>query len=500
MSLYKAQREKMKRHETLKHLLFAVGSAVAIGSAVIAATYMPAPSNAQSAKKQYLNIQEVKSASGLTAWLVEDHSMPIISMAFTFAGAGSINDSAAQQGLTILASNTMDEGAGPYSAEDFQKTLTDNNITLNFTSGRDDFGGSLATLTKNKALAFELLKLALTNAKFEEDAITRMRDANIARIRNAQSNPDWIAARIMNDRVFEGHPYALNSGGTISTLNNITRNDLLNFAKTRIGRDRLYIVVTGDITADELRRTMDDVFGGLPTTSKVRASKIHNLTASDKKDASKDDPRFGKIALKNAGKSYHYDLDIPQTIISITQDGISRQDPDYYAASVMNFILGGSGFGSRLMEEVREKRGLTYGINSGFSSMNEAETFGISTSTNNETAAEVIDIIRAELKRMADEPVSNSELDDAKSFITGSLPLNLTNTSSITSLVMGLRLDQLPIDYLDHRNEKIMAVTKEDIQRVAKRLLKEDAMTIITVGKPKGLEPQNIIETLPNAQ
>lgn len=425
-----------------------------------------------------LDIKQVRSAQGITAWLVEDHTLPVIALSFSFKGAGSALDPANKQGLSLMASNTMDEGAGPYDSQTFQKMLSDQSISLGFGAGRDNFGGSMKTLVRHADTAFDLLKLALTEPRFDTEAVDRMRAANIARVRNAVGDPDWISARLMNDTAFAGHPYALNSGGTLTTLAGLTPDDLKNFARTRLSRDHLLVTVVGDIDEETLKKRLNEVFGKLPATAAL--------------------PPVADFTVQNAGKHVHYDMDIPQTIIEIMQPGIGRDDPDYYAATVMDFILGGSGFGSRLTEEVREKRGLTYGIQTSFYMMDHLKGYTVSTSTRNETAAEVLKLINEEWRKMSVAPPTDKEVADAKSYLIGSLPLALSSSGQIADLLLGLRLEDLPIDYLDRRAAKIDAVTPADVQRVAKRILNPDTLTVVTVGKPENVKADVTVETLPN--
>lgn len=439
---------------------------------------LPSWSQAKEPQNKFLDIQVVNTDGGLTAWLVEDHSIPIIAMEFAFKGAGSKNNNAALQGLARLASNTMDEGAGDLTSQEFQKQLRDKSISLSFGVSRDHFSGSLKTLTKNKEDAFHLLTLALTKPRFDQDALDRMRDSNKSRIKSSISNPRWIAARIQNDKLFEGHPYALNSGGTLSTLDKITPADLKEFHKT-LGKNQLVIAVSGDITAAELKETLSKTFGSMPTTK---------TTKSDKEP------------LRNLGKTYLYEQNIPQSSIEIVQPGINRKDKDYYAAYVMNFILGESGFGSRLMDVIREKRGLTYGVYSYFRQYDEMDTLNVTTSTVNKSVPEMISLIHQEWDKMKNEPVSEQELSEAKSYLIGSLPLSLTSTSSIAAILLSLQLDELPVDYLDTRAEKINAVQINDIQSAAQRLLDTQKMLTVIVGAPVGLENAETVTTLPNVE
>lgn len=428
--------------------------------------------------EKYLDIKEVTSAKNITAWLVEDHSIPIIALQFSFRGTGSKTDPIDKQGLARLASNTMDEGAGDIKSHEFQEILKNKAITLHFNVSRDNFGGSLKTLTKNKEQAFNLLKLALTNPRFDKDPVDRMRSSNQSRIRSSLSNPKWMAARIQNDRIFENHPYALNSGGTLSSLEKITQDDLKLFHKS-LGKNQLVIGVSGDITKEELSNILDNVFSDIPN-AKVNKSE--------------------KFKLQNSGKTYLYKQEIPQPIIEITQKGINRQASDYHTAKIMNFILGSSGFGSRLMEEIREERGLTYGIYSYFREYDEIDTLNISTSTVNKSVVEMISLINNEWDKIKNTPVSEKELQEAKSYLIGSLPLSFTSTNSIASILLSLQLDNLPIDYLDTRKDKLNSVNSSDIQTTAKRLLDKNNFTTILVGNPQGLDKAEIITKLPNVE
>ncbi len=427
-----------------------------------------------------LDIQEVTSSSGIKAWLVEDHSVPVIAMEFGFRGAGSALDPADKQGLSRMLSNTIDEGAGDLDSQTFQKELRDLSISLAFKSERDDFTGSLKTLTKNKARAFELLTLALTTPRFDNEAVTRMREANLSRVRAALSDPEWIAARLLNDAAFAGHVYAQNSGGTLSSLKKISPADLKDFHKKYLGRNNVVVSVAGDMTKEELATALDSIFAAMPVVT------MPALPA--------------ETTVQNTGKTTIFKQDIPQTIVEIMQPGIDRRDPDYQAAQIMNFVLGSSGFGSRLTEEIREKRGLTYGIYSYFIGMRHFDGLQVSTSTENRNVAEVISLTKAEWEKMKTEPVTEAEMNDAKAYLIGSLPLGLTSTDDIAGLMLSLQIDDMPINYLEQREAAIKSATPADVQRVAQRILDANKMTVVLVGMPEGIDNGTIVEKLPNAE
>ena len=435
---------------------------------------------AQAASDRFLDIQEVKTSSGISVWLVEDNTLPVIALQYLFLDSGTALDPDSKQGLVRMLSNTMDEGAGDLDAHAFQKALSDHSISLSFSAGRDGFGGQVKTLSRNKDVAFDLLQKALGAPRFDAQPLERMRAANIARVKSSMGEPEWMAARLINDRMFENHPYGKNSGGTLGGLAAITADDLRAFQKNYLAKDRLLIAIVGDISANDVRTAMDKIFAPLPEETKG--------------DGIPD------TSLRNAGKIYLYERPIPQTMIEIALPAFGREDSDYHALQVMNYIFGGGGFGSRLMDEVREKRGLTYGIYSTVNNYRHTDILGISTSTKNESAAEVLKIIRDAMIAMQTTPVGDKELAAAKSYITGSMPLALSSTDQIAGLMLNLRVEGMDIDYLDGFAEKINAVSAADVQRVAKRLLNPDAAVTVLVGKPEKIENATKIESLPNVE
>lgn len=432
------------------------------------------------AQAAILNIQQVTSPSGLKAWLVEDHSVPVVSIRFQFKNAGAINDPKDKQGLSQILSNTLDEGAGEMDSKAFQAALNDHSIALSFQSSRDDFGGSVKTLSKYQNEAFDLLALALTKPRFDKDPVARMIDSNLVRIRSSMTDPEWMNARLTNAVIYGDHPYAMNTGGTLSSLPRITPDDLRVKFKTQLAQDNLIVAVAGNMSASEVSVMLDKVFGQLPKTSKVQ-----NID-----DAVFDDQ--SSVTL--------YKQNIPQTIINMVVPGIKHTDPDYHAAEVMDFVLGSSGFGSRLTEEVREKRGLTYGIYSGLSEMNHSNILSIGAATRNEKTDEVIQITKDVMDGMTKANITEKELKDAKSYLIGSVPLQLTSTDRISAILIGLLSDNLPIDYMEQRTKAIEKLNVDDILRVSKRLLEIKNIKIILVGHPQKGDQYKIVSSLPNVE
>ena len=418
------------------------------------------------AADRVLDIKRVVSAKGIEAWLIEDKTVPVISMSFAFRG-GMALDPVDKPGVARLASIMMDEGAGDMDSQSFQKDLADNVIDMHFAAGRDAFRGSLHTITENKVKAFSLLKLALTAPRFDEDALARMKEANIADIKEGLSDPDWLASRVFNGMVFDGHAYARPGYGTLPAMGRISSTDLHSFIHGQFARNLLKIAVAGDITADELSTLLDDTFGALPDISLL--------------------PEIPDADLKQPGKTILYAFDVPQSFIVMGQKGLRQDDPDWHAAQLVMFTLGGGGFESRLMNSIREKRGLTYGVSAGLSVMDHAALIQADTSTMNKSTGEVIGLIRQEWAKMADTGPSDQELADAKAYLTGALPLQLTSTTAIAEVMIGLQLDRRDIDYINQRNDRLSAVTAEEARRVAKTLLDPALLTTVVVGRPEGV-------------
>ncbi|MGQ9366963.1 M16 family metallopeptidase [Azospirillum sp. ST 5-10] len=413
-----------------------------------------------------VEVQRVVSPGGIEAWLIEDHKNPIIALEWAFEGAGA-SDPEGLDGLANLAASTMDEGAGPYDSQAFQGRLADAAIALSFDAGRDAFTGSLRTLTGNRDEALELARLSMAEPRFDPEAVERIRTAIMTSLRRDQSDPDFVARRTFFSTAYPGHPYGGEIRGTLESLPRIGPEDLKRFVQGQLARSRLVVAASGDVTPEELGRALDTVFGGLPTDTAVAP--------------------LADAAPKGEGRTLVVERPTAQTVILMGQEGIERSDPDWYAATVMNYVLGGGGFGSRLMEEVREKRGLSYGVYSYLIPLDHTALIMAGGSTVNDKAGEALAIMRAEWKRMAEQGVTEEELADAKTFLTGSFPLQFSSTSAIARILLQVKRDDLGIDYLDRRDDLINAVTREDVQRVAKRLLDPARLLTVLVGRPEGV-------------
>ncbi|MBO0332243.1 insulinase family protein [Sneathiella sp. CAU 1612] len=410
---------------------------------------------------------EVTSPGGIKAWLVEEPSIPIVSMNVAWRGGASL-DPADKAGLAYLVSSTMDEGAGELDSKAFQERLSDLAIQLGFDASKDSFSGSIKTLSENTDEAFRLFGTAITDPRFDEEPVERIRGQILSSLDRKLSDPDSLAGRAWFELAFGDHPYAQPSEGTMDTMAAITREDLAAFARTRIGRDNMLIGVVGDITAEELGPLLDKTFSDLPAKAEIAAIP---QTAPLSEAAVKIIPQ-----------------DIPQSVVVFGGQGVKRDDPDYYAAYVLNYILGGGSFQSRLTEEIREKRGLVYSVYSYLYPMKAAGLQMGGFGTSNSSVKEALDLVEAELLRIRENGVTEEELAAAKTYLNGSFPLSLSSNDRIADILVAMQFSNLPIDYLNDRPNLINSVTQDDIKRVAQKLLDPDRLIVVVAGKPENLE------------
>ncbi len=414
-----------------------------------------------------VTVEKVVSPGGIEAWLVRDPTIPVVSVNFAFRGGAAL-DPADRLGLAEMAVSLLDEGAGDLDSQSFQRKLNELAVRLRFDVNLDEVTGSLRSLKENQDTAFDLMRLALTSPRFDSDAVERIRNQLLTLLARNAEDPNYIAALGWFHDAFPDHPYGRPVDGTPDSVKAITADDLKAFAKQRLARDNLLIAVVGDITPEELSPLLDKTFGALPEHA---APDVVPEVA----------PAPPKHDLTVIGR------DIPQSVAVFGEAGIKRDDPDYYAAYVLNYILGGGGFSSRLTEEVREKRGLAYSVYSYLNPMDRAGIIFGGVATRNAQLKTSVDVIRKEWQRLHDDGVTDDELANAKSYLTGSFALRLDTSEKIAETILSMRLERLPIDYLDHRNALIEAVTKDNVDRVAKRLIDPKNLAFVVVGSPEGI-------------
>jgi zinc protease len=436
---------------------------VAVALAMLAFVLIPSFSQPAAA----MNIQQIQSPGGIKAWLVEEHSVPLISLKYAFDG-GNSQDPEGKAGVANFITAMMDEGAGDLKSEQYQERMEDLAMRMSYDDTKDSLYGSFETLSANRDKAAELLKLSVQQPRFDQDAVERIRQQLIANLIYADKDPGKVAMREWYAQAFAGHPYARPSSGTVDTVSKITRDDLLAYHKRIFARDNLKVVAVGDITPAELGKLIDDVFGGLPAKA-------------DLFPVAKTEPIPG-------GSQRVIDMGVPQSVAVFGLGAMPRMDPDFMTAFVVNHILGGGGFSAKLMEEVREKRGLAYSVYTYIQPDRYTSILVGSVATKNASMAESLDIIRKEMKKMAENGPTQADLDAAKSYLTGSYALRFDTNSKIASQLLGLMQEGFGPDYVETRNKKIEAITLADAKRVAARLLKPENLIVTVVGKPAGMK------------
>lgn len=416
-----------------------------------------------------MKIERVVSPQGIEAWLVQEKNVPLIAMQFAFNG-GAAHDEIGKEGAAYLLSGMLDEGAGDLTSTQFQEKVEEIAIRLGFDASRDNFSGKFQTLSERKEEAFDLLKLALNQPRFDQDAIDRVRLQIISGLKFEQNNPNNVASRAWFKNSFGAHPYGRPTKGTEESLKALSRDDLVAVHKKIFARENLKISVVGDITPEELGVLLDKVFGDLPLKSGVT-----KVTEAE--------PIFGP-------QLDHVNMAIPQSVVQFGHQGLKRDDKDFIPAYILNYIMGGGGFASRLMEEVREKRGLAYSVYSYLYPLKHSALVLGGVATKNSTATQAMDLIKEEFNRMATEGPSEAELKNAKDYLTGSYALRFDTSSKIASQLLWIQVEGLGMEYIEKRNEMINAVTMSQIRDVAKRLFQGDKLRFVVVGQPVEEAPE----------
>ncbi len=416
-----------------------------------------------------VDIKPVRSAGGIDAWLVEDHSIPFMALELRFRGGTTLDDEGTR-GAVNLMTGLLDEGAGDLDSQSYARALEDLAASISFDASDDDVSVSARFLSENRKDVLDLLRLALIEPRFDQDAIERVRAQILSGLRSDATDPDVIAGNTFSKLAYGSHPYGSSGDGTLDSVSGINRDALVAVHRAALSRDRLYVGAVGDITADELGVLLDRLLSDLPKEGGPIPEPVEVLIS-------------GGVTV--------VPFDTPQSVVLFGHEGIDRDDPDFIAAFVMNHILGGGGFESRLMQEVREKRGLTYGVYSYLLPKDLAAVYLGSVASTNDRVAEAVDVIRDEWKKFAEAGATLEELEAAKTYLTGAYPLRFDGHGRIASIMTGMQMQGLALDYINVRNDLVNAVSLEDIRRVAKRVLDPERLHFVVVGQPDGLESKD---------
>lgn len=412
-----------------------------------------------------VDIKEFKSPGGINVWLLEEPSIPMVALELRFQGGASL-DAEGKRGATNLMVGLLEEGAGDLDSQGFAKASESLAARYGYDVSDDTVAISSVFLSENRDEAMELLRLSIIEPRFDEASLERVRGQVLSVVRSEETDPNKIAGKTFKAIAFGDHPYGSGLNGTVESVSSLTRDDIVAAHQAALAKDRMVVSVVGDITAEELGPMLDNLLGALPEKgAPLPPTTTPNLT--------------GAVEV--------VEFDTPQSVAVFGQPGIERDDDDFFAAYLLNTILGGGGFESRLMEEVREKRGLTYGVYSYLVPKDLAALYMGSVASANDRIGEAVQVIQDEWARMANDGVTLDELNKAKALLTGAYPLRFDGNGAIAEIMVGMQVQGLPIDYIKTRNDKVNAVTLDEINRVASELLRPDALQFVIVGKPEGV-------------
>jgi zinc protease len=412
-----------------------------------------------------IEVQEITTEGGITAWLVEEHSIPFTALELRFKGGTSL-DRAGKRGEVNLMVATLEEGAADLDSQGFAKARDSLAASFSFDTYADSVSISARFLTENRDEAIALLRTAIMQPRFDQTAVDRVRGQVNSIIESDVTSPGDIASSTLNAMAFGDHPYGSSDNGTLESVSNLTRDDMIEARNRALVKDRLYVSAVGDINGAELSALLDDLLGDLPQSGPEFAPRV-------------------EVAL--SGGATVVPFETSQSVVMFGHSGIKRDDPDFIPAYIANEIVGGTRE-SRLMQEVREKRGLTYGIGSYLVPYDQSEVVLGQFSSSNAVAAQAIDVVKEEWQKLVDDGISAEELEEAKTYLTGAYALRFDGNAPIASILVGMQMSGLERDYILHRNDLVNAVTLEDINRVVRDLYKPEELTFVVVGQPDDLK------------
>jgi len=409
---------------------------------------------------------QVVEGGGLTAWLAEDHSVPVVSISWSWPGGAAL-DPKGQEGASRLAANLMTEGADDLDALAFADALQDEAIGLDFSADRDSFQGGLRALVPALPKAVRLARLAMTAPRFDAEAVARERARAVAMVRRSLEGPQGRGARAFWAAGFPDNPAGRPAGGTEESLAALTVEQLRAALARHLRRaPGLMIAASGAITAEDLAALLPELFGALPE------GKLEDPPAL---------PAFRHFGTQVVPVAS------PQSAILFGQPGIPVGDPAWETAQLVLRILAGGGFTARLTHSIREERGLTYGIGAGLEVIFDQSVLVGSCATANARVGETLTVLRAEWKRMAESGPTAAEIEEAVAFLTGNQPLQFTDSRRIAAILLAMRRNGRPLDWLARRPERLAAITREQAIKVASRLLAPAELSVTVAGQPEGL-------------
>ena len=410
-----------------------------------------------------IEFQALESEKGIKFWLIEDNSLPLISLSFLFKG-GSILDPDGNEGVTNLMTSLLDEGTESFSSSEFKLSMKENGVKLSFSASKEKINGTFQVVRSQIQEGFWLLQESINKPTFPINEINKVKSQIEASIKIDESNVSNIASDKFNEFFFKEKKLKKKIKGNVDSLNKIKRSDIIKIYKKSITKNNLVIGISGQINAEQAKKYVDYVFGSLPVNEK-RLS-VDNLSELNK----------GTKIIK---------METPQTTVVFGQKGVSRKNKDYFAARIINYVLGGGGFQSRLYKEIREKKGLVYSV---YSYLLPFEKTGIilgGFQTRNKSVNETIGKVKDEWKKIKKNGISKQELINAKTYFKGSFSRNFTSTLSIANLLMVVQYYDLGENYFVNRDLMIDNIKLNHVNKLADELFNSDELFFMVVGKPE---------------
>lgn len=409
------------------------------------------------------DIQQWKLKNGTRVLFVESHELPMIRVSLVF-DAGSSRDAGGKEGQALLANYLLDEGAGKMSADDIASRLEGLGVELSANVGLDMATVGIRSLSGKAQLdpALDVLRALVVEPTFPETSLDRERGRLLIGLKRSEQSPGDVGDKLFNRLVFGNHPYARPSSGDKKSVKAITRDDLVQFHRRYYVGANTIVVIVGDVRKSGARRIAMHIAGALPAGSAA--------------------PPLPKVKALQSATTKRVRFPSSQTHILIGLPGMNRGDPDYFPLYVGNYMLGGGGLVSRLSQEIREKRGLSYSSYSYFWPLRNKGPFTMGLQTRNDQADQALRVMRKTLTDYLRTGPTEKELIAAKKHITGGFPLRLDNSGKIASYLVVIGFYNLPISYLDEFNSKVEAVTREQIHNAFKRRIKPDRMVTVIVG------------------
>lgn len=399
--------------------------------------------------------------NGMVVLLSERHDLPMVTVSLAVR-AGEVNGPSDKPGLSSITADLLMQGTTRRTADQISREIDYIGGTLTV-SGDSDFATiKLRVLKKDIRKGLDLLADILMNPAFSQHEIDRKVKEMLAEIQRRKEEPSIVAREVFYKTVFGGHAYGRTGDDISAFLNRLERRDILDFYSFFYRPNNTVMAIVGDVREGEIIGLLTEYFQGWRPKPQAGIQPVPL-------------PALDSLVVKKIAR------DVTQANIVMGHLGISREDPDFYAVMVMNYILGGGGFSSRLMDNIRDNRGLAYDVSSGFDAMKEPGAFSVEIQTKNESANEVIDEVLKEIRRIASEPVSESELADAKAYLTGSFPLRMDTYAKIALMLTSIEIYNLGLDYPERYSAMINAVSRDDVLRVAKKYLHPDSMVIVVV-------------------